>query len=221
MSLIDLFFPQTCVFCGETLVRGEKTMCLNCHKFFRYIKFCYFDYNTQFGIKQVPSEIIRRNIDIFLDHSHCKKALHSFKYGGNLFFGKQLGLLWAEHLKGVEWIEDIDFIMPISLHQKKLYKRGYNQSEVLGEVLSKKLQIPILTNVVKRKVNNPPQIYAENRWENVRDIFELKRNPGLENKHVLIIDDVITTSATTNYFVKTLRQIPNLKLSFAYLSSNC
>ena len=57
--------------------------------------------------------------------------------------------------------------------------------------------------------------------EHVRDIFELKRNPGLENKHVLIIDDVITTSATTNYFVKTLRQIPNLKLSFAYLSSNC
>lgn len=215
MSLIDLFFPQTCVFCGETLVRGEKTMCLNCHKFFRYTKNAKEEY--KYKITEMPAE----NIDIFLDHSHCKKALHSFKYGGNLFFGKQLGLLWAEHLKGVEWIEDIDFIMPISLHQKKLYKRGYNQSEVLGEVLSKKLQISILTNVVKRKVNNPPQIYAENRWENVRDIFELKRNPGLENKHVLIIDDVITTSATTNYFVKTLRQIPNLKLSFAYLSSNC
>jgi predicted amidophosphoribosyltransferase len=110
--------------------------------------------------------------------------------------------------------------MPISLHRKKLYKRGFNQSEVLGRVLSKKLKIPILTNVIKRKINNPPQIQAQNRWENVRDIFVLKRKCGLENKHILIIDDVITTSATSNYFVKTLRKIPNLKLSFAYLSSN-
>jgi ComF family protein len=146
--------------------------------------------------------------------------LHSFKYGGNIFIGKQLGSLWAEHLKEVEWIESVDLIMPISLHRKKLYKRGFNQSEVLGRVLSKKLKIPILTNVIKRKINNPPQIQAQNRWENVRDIFVLKRKCGLENKHILIIDDVITTSATSNYFVKTLRKIPNLKLSFAYLSSN-
>ena len=215
MSLIDIFFPQTCVFCGRVLVRGERIMCLNCHKFYRYPNNALTEYKHK--ITEMPFE----NIDIFLDYSYCKKALHSFKYGGNLFFGKQLGLLWAEHLKGVEWIEDIDFIMPISLHRKKLYKRGFNQSEVLGKVLSKKLQIPILTNIVKRKVNNPPQTKAENRWENVRDIFVLRRNPGLENKHVLIIDDVVTTSATTNYFVKTLRKIPNLKLSFAYLSSNC
>jgi predicted amidophosphoribosyltransferase len=91
---------------------------------------------------------------------------------------------------------------------------------VLGRILSKKLQIPLSTNVVKRIINNPPQIQSKNRWENVRDIFALKRKKGLENKHVLIIDDVITTSATTNYFVKTLREIPELKLSFAYLSSN-
>ncbi|MBR5254459.1 MAG: ComF family protein [Bacteroidales bacterium] len=215
MSLIDIFFPQTCVFCGRVLVRGERIMCLNCHKFYRYPNNALTEYKHK--ITEMPFE----NIDIFLDYSYCKKALHSFKYGGNLFFGKQLAFLWAEHLKGVEWIEDIDFIMPISLHRKKLYKRGFNQSEVLGKVLSKKLQIPILTNIVKRKVNNPPQTKAENRWENVRDIFVLRRNPGLENKHVLIIDDVVTTSATTNYFVKTLRKIPNLKLSFAYLSSNC
>lgn len=214
MSLIDIFFPQTCIFCGDILVRGERIMCLNCYKFYRYQNIAEEQY--KYKITEMPVE----NIDVFLSYAHCKTALHSFKYGGNLFLGKQLGVLWAEHLKEVEWIENIDLILPISLHRKKLYKRGYNQSEVLGRILSKKLQIPILTNVVKRKINNPPQIQAKNRWENVRDIFVLKRKANLENKHILIIDDVITTSATTNYFVKTLREIPNLKLSFAYLSSN-
>lgn len=214
MSLIDIFFPQSCVFCGESLVRGERIMCLNCYKHYRYQK------NAMLEYKHKITEVAFENFDIFLDYAHCKEALHSFKYGGNLFYGKQLGALWAEHLKAFDWIEDVDFILPITLHRKKLYKRGYNQSEVLGRVLSKKLQIPILTSVVERKVNNPPQIRAENRWENVRDIFILKRKPNLENKHVLIIDDVITTSATTNYFVKPLRQFPKLKLSFAYLSSN-
>ena len=214
MSLIDLFFPQTCVFCGKILVRGERIMCLNCYKFYRYGRNAENEY--KYKITEMPVE----HIDVFLNYAYCKDALHSFKYGGNLFLGKQLGTLWAEHLKQIEWIENIDFIMPIPLHKKKLYKRGYNQSEVLGRILSKKLQIPLSTNVVKRIINNPPQIKAKNRSENVRDIFILKRKKGLENKHVLIIDDVITTSATTNYFVKALREIPDLKLSFAYLSSN-
>lgn len=214
MSLIDIFFPQTCIFCGDILVRGERIMCLNCHAFYRYQKVAEERY--RYKITETNVE----NVDIFLDYAYCKKALHSFKYGGNLFLGKQLGTLWAEHLKQVEWIENIDLIIPIPLHRKKLYKRGYNQSEVLGRILSKKLQIPLTTNVVKRIINNPPQIQSKNRWENVRDIFALKRKKGLDNKHVLIIDDVITTSATTNYFVKTLREIPELKLSFAYLSSN-
>lgn len=214
MSLIDILFPQRCVFCDEVLVRGEKIVCLSCYKNYPYKN------NAKEKYKYKITEVAFENIDIFLDYSYCKDALHSFKYGGNIFIGKQLGSLWAEHLKDIEWIENVDFIMPISLHWKKLYKRGFNQSEVLGRVLSKKLKIPILTNVIKRKINNPPQIQTQNRWENVRDIFVLKRKEGLENKHILIIDDVITTSATSNYFVKTLRQIPNLKLSFAYLSSN-
>ncbi len=106
-------------------------MCLNCHRFYRYPK------GRESLYKYKITETNVENIDIFLDYAYCKKALHNFKYGGNLFLGKQLGKLWAEHLKEVEWIESVDFIMPITLHRKKLYKRGYNQSEVLGRVLSK------------------------------------------------------------------------------------
>ncbi len=214
MFLFDILFPKRCIFCDEVLVRGEKIHCLHCCKHYPYAKDAKLEY--QFKITEIQPE----NIDIFLDYSYCKESLHKFKYGGDLSIGKRLGSLWAEHLSTLSWIGDIDLIVPISLHRKKLYKRGFNQSEVLGRTLSKKLNIPLLTNVIQRKVNNPSQIHAKNRWENVRDIFVLKTITPLQNKHVLIIDDVITTSATTNYFAKTLRQIPEIKVSFAYLSSN-
>lgn len=214
MFLLDVLFPKRCVFCGEILVRGEKIHCLHCCKHFPYSKDARLEY--QYKITEIPIE----NIDIFLDYSYCKDSLHRFKYGRDLSIGEKLGNLWAEHLSPLSWIENVDLIIPISLHKKKLYKRGFNQSEVLGRILSKKLNIPLLTNVVQRKVNNPSQIYAKNRWENVRDIFVLKDETPLQNKHIMIIDDVITTSATTNYFAKTLRQISDIKVSFAYLSSN-
>ncbi len=214
MLLFDIFFPRRCLFCGQVLVKGEKNVCLNCHKHFPYKANAEEEYRLKI------TEVAFENLDIFLDYAHCKTPIHRFKYGDDITSGRLLADLWAEHLKEKDWIKDIDLIIPIPLHRKKLYKRGFNQSEVLARVLSKRLGIPIVTNLVKRKVNNSPQITAENRWENVRDVFALKRKLNLENKHILIIDDVITTSATSNYFVKTLRGIKNLKVSFAYLSSN-
>lgn len=214
MLLFDIFLPKRCVFCGKLLVKYEQNVCLNCYKYFPYTKDAKEEY------KYKITEVDFQNFDIFLDYSYCKKPIHRFKYGGEISVGKVLGKLWADHLIEKEWIKDIDLIMPITLHNKKLYKRGYNQSEILGRVLSKKLNIPIETSIVKREINNPPQTTAENRWENVRDIFVLKNKNYLENKHILIIDDVITTSATTNYFVKPLRSVSNLRISFAFLSSN-
>lgn len=214
MFLFDIFFPKRCLFCGQVLVKGEKNVCLNCYKYFPYKA------NAEEEYRYKITEVAFEHLDIFLDYAHCKTPIHRFKYGGDITIGRLLASLWAEYLKEKEWIKEIDLIIPIPLHRNKLYERGFNQSEVLGNVLSKRLGVPIVTNLVKRKVNNPPQITAENRWENVRDVFALKRKPDLENKHILIIDDVITTSATSNYFVKTLREIKNLKVSFAYLSSN-
>ena len=80
-------------------------MCLNCYKFYRYGRNAESEY--KYKITEMPVE----HIDVFLNYSYCKDALHSFKYGGNLFLGKQLGTLWAEHLKQIEWIENIDFLI--------------------------------------------------------------------------------------------------------------
>ncbi len=159
------------------------------------------------------------NIDIFLSYHYCEKAVWDFKYRSDLYKGRQLANRWAKHLKTIDWIEQIDMIVPIPLHPLKLRERGFNQTEYLGRRLSKLLGIPICTNAIRRKHNNPPQVKSQERWLNTKDIFVPKNTKPLSNKHILVIDDLITTSATTNYFLDALKGVEGLRVSLAYLAS--
>ena len=159
---------------------------------------------------------------MFVSYEYCKVALWDFKYRGNIHKGRWLGKIWGEHLKGLEWINEIDYIIPTPLHWKKLKNRGFNQSEILGRVLSKKLNIPIRTRDLKRQLNNKPQVHSDDRWKNVRNVFKLrslKRSQCLNGKTLLIIDDVITSSATINEVLEALRPI-KAKIYLAFLASH-
>lgn len=213
---LNFLFPRRCVICNSILVGGEKDLCLGCLYIKPYIGNPYRKYKQHITPK--PFE----QIDVFLSYDYCKIALWDFKYRGNIHKGHWLGKIWADHLKGFEWINEIDYIIPTPLHWKKLRNRGFNQSEILGRVLSKRLNIPIRTRVLKRQLNNRSQVSSDDRWKNVRNVFKLrslKRSQYLNGKTLLIIDDVITSSATINEVLEALRPI-KAKIYLAFLASH-
>ncbi len=213
---LNFLFPKRCIICNSILVGGEKDLCLSCLYVSPYIGKPNKKYKDRITAK--PFE----QIDVFLAYDYCKIALWDFKYRANIHKGRWLGKLWAEHLSGFEWINEIDYIIPVPLHWRKLRERGFNQSEFLGRILSKRLNIPLRTHDLKRQVNNKSQVNSDDRWKNVRKIFRLRKlqkSQCLNGKSLLIIDDVITSSATVNEVLDALRPL-NVKIYLAFLTSH-
>ncbi|MDA3616689.1 phosphoribosyltransferase family protein [Chitinophagaceae bacterium LY-5] len=147
--------------------------------------------------------------------SLAQQLIHALKYKNRrdvgLFLGKQMGLGIRHH----DLIASVDGLVPLPLHAKKLRKRGYNQASVLAEGVASIINKPILDNATTRRVHNATQTKKSRmgRWLNVEHIFDIKNPEELENKHLLIIDDVVTTGATIEAFGELLERLPNTRIS--------
>lgn len=216
--IVNLFYPRVCAACGNLLMSKEETVCLSC----RYLlpKTLYEKnadnplaqmFYGQINFHAVTAEFF------FSKTGKVQHLLHQLKYEGNkdagFFLGQQLG----ESIKETELFQEIDYIIPIPLHPKKEHIRGYNQSHVIAQGVEDVTEIPIMKDCLYRKVFTSTQTKKsrEERWDNVKDIFDIKNGERLKGQHVLLIDDVLTTGATLMAAGKTLSQIPDIKISVA------
>ncbi len=156
----------------------------------------------------------------FRKGSMAQTLMHQFKYKGKKDIGIQLGRYFGQQLAEADWTIDIDFLVPVPLHWKKQKTRGFNQSEIIARGMEKATGIPVNTNLVKRMIENPSQTTKSRleRWENVEHIFEVKANLSMKGKHVVLVDDVITTGATLEACANKLIQSQGAKISFATLA---
>ena len=131
-----------------------------------------------------------------------------------------IGELYALDLKNVKTLDDIDVIIPIPLHPKKLKSRGFNQSEWFAKGLAKILEKPLDLNSFERVHETSTQTKKKKyqRWENVEGIFNLKDKKALINKHLLLVDDVITTGATIEAAWMALKDVEGIKVSVASIA---
>ncbi|MDR0789784.1 MAG: ComF family protein [Bacteroidales bacterium] len=163
------------------------------------------------------------HITIFLEFQHgsvTQSLIHRFKYYEKVYLGKYLVELWAAKLQTIDWIKDIDVIVPLPLHWRKKIKRGYNQSEVLARYLARALHKPVVTNsLIRHKYTKSQASQALDRWENMKDVFSLAKAQQLKGKHVLIIDDVVTTGASITNCVKAIYCAKPSAVSIASLSA--
>lgn len=157
---------------------------------------------------------------LFEKSGKVQKLLHSIKYKNNKALAEQLGIWYAQSLKDYNEIAKADVIIPVPLHAKKQKQRGFNQSEEFAKGLSAELNIPINTANLFRNSFTETQTRKKKfeRWENVKDKFELKNPAQLEHKTILLVDDVITTGATIDACYEALKNVPGIKVSVLSLA---
>jgi len=149
-----------------------------------------------------------------------QQLIHQLKYKGNQEIGIYLGKLMGEQLLNSGRFNHIDVIIPLPMHPDKQKKRGYNQAEILANGLSQKMNIPVLNKIILRSKKTSTQTKKQRleRWTNVDGTFEIQNVQSIIGKHILLIDDVITTGATLEACSNTILSIENTKLSIAVLA---
>ena len=217
-SILNLFYPRVCAACGEPLLKDEETVCLKCR--FLLPKTGY-ESNPDNPLAQAFYGRVRFHAVtacyFFSKSGKVQHIIHELKYKGNqeagLFLGQQLG----ETIKDAPLFQGIDYLIPVPLHPKRENQRGYNQSLLIVQGIHEVTGIPIGDKYLIRVVYNETQTRksAEERYKNVRDIFELRFAEELKGKHVLLIDDVLTTGATLESCAHQLENIPGIIISAA------
>ncbi|MEA3318344.1 MAG: ComF family protein [Bacteroidota bacterium] len=218
-DFLNLFYPDLCVVCGEHLLSQEKYICTSC---------MYNLPKTKFHIdKDNPVAQLfwgRANLEnasafyYYTKGSKYQKMIHKFKYHGLKEIGYVLGKAFGNELINSDF-KNIDIIMPVPLHPKKLRKRGYNQSDWIAMGLSKTMGKKVDCKSLYRNTHTSTQTNKSrfDRWKNVENIFGIKNKDKLSNLHILLVDDVVTTGSTLEACANIILEIPDTKVSIATL----
>ncbi len=217
-DLLHLFFPHYCTGCGSDIVEDGQMLCLQCVAKLPETNFFQVENNpvekTFFGRLKLESA---GAAFYFTKDSLVQHLITELKYQGNKEIGSYLGKLTALEMQKTDRFNSVDCLIPLPLNEKKLFRRGYNQAAVIAEGMASVLNIPVIDKFVKRKLFTETQTKKDriSRWQSMQDVFEVTDSAILENKHVLLVDDIVTTGATLEACGNTMLQIPNLKLSIA------
>ncbi|GHT12365.1 amidophosphoribosyltransferase [Bacteroidia bacterium] len=221
-DFFQLLFPNRCEACGTHLVKGEQEICLHCQQ--QIPKTHYWQQKgnivEQFFWGRVPIETASSFFH-FSKGSKYRKLLHNLKYNHSPQIGVALGSLYGAELKALPHYADLAAIVPVPLHPKRFKHRGYNQSERIGYGLSQSMQVPMFDDAIVRARYNETQTKKnrEERLQNVQNIFAASNTvQHLQGKHVLVVDDVLTTGATLEVCIQALLQSVDCRVSVATLA---
>lgn len=219
-SFLDIIVPRTCSVCGRRLGLDENAICNVC---LLHLPLTHFDANPY---DNEMAKVFWGRIKHFekafamiyhLSHSDSAHPIYKLKYGNKPDIGIDLGLFIGRILKESGFFDDIDAILPMPLAKKRLRQRGYNQSEMIATGLHDVSRLPVLHNVVRRISFNGSQT-DKGRWDralNVDNAFELIDDTKIKGRHVLIVDDVVTTGATVCSLARQLETVDGVRISVA------
>lgn len=220
-DFISLFFPRLCAACNTALLRHEEILCTLCLHQLPKTNFHTQENNTlsQIFWGRVPIEHAAAWC-FFHKGSKIQHLIHLMKYNEKQEIGQYLGTIYGRELMLSPFFHDVDVIIPVPLHPKRKRKRGYNQSEWIAKGLSETMKIPVDSKTLIRTTASESQTKKSRfrRWENVKEIFSVTNFTLLQNKHILLVDDVLTTGATIESCATELLKIKGVKISVAALA---
>jgi len=223
-DLLGLFFERRCIVCGRRLVDGERDICIACRYSAPLTGFAAEADNPLFrrfwGV--VPVERAAALL-FFIRGSEWRRTIHSFKYEGRWGSARALGRWLGEELDAGGLFATVDTAVPVPLHPGRRLRRGYNQSEYAARGIADVLGIGVDTRALVRRRDNPSQttLRDEEKRANVRDLFAVRRPERLRGRHILLVDDVITSGETVTACIEAIvSAVPDCRISVACIAAS-
>lgn len=218
-AMFDLLIPRTCIVCGRKLNLHEKYLCLHCASDMPLTRFGLMIHNP---MADKFNEAVQKGLDdswhqevyacasalfYYEDESGYRHIPHQIKYQGNIPAGRYFGRMLGRQLLTAEWISDVDIVIPVPLHWKRRWSRGYNQAEIIARGVAAELAVPIRTDILRRvrRTHTQTRLDVSQKSVNVAGAFKVEVIvPDL--KHILLVDDVFTTGSTLHACFQALRE---------------
>lgn len=217
VRLINLVAPRQCAMCGCRLGIGEDVICTACNIELPRTGYAATPYDNEMAKLFWGRMPVEKAAALFFyrAHSDASKIIYRLKYMNHPETGELMGRMIAKGFAAHRFFDGIDAIVPVPLAKKRKRERGYNQSLEIARGVSQITRLPIISNAVKRKSFKGSQTQMS-RWqrnENVEGEFILKDSEAVKGKHILIIDDVVTTGATVISCATELAKAGGVKFS--------
>ena len=220
-EFLSLFFPRVCHSCGKALFMHEKALCTTCLHLLPATK-------SHLDARSDADQVFWGRVQLkkvsacyyYTRNGKVQRLVHALKYRGMMDVGMAVGAHYGRDLKKSGYYRQIDMIIPVPLHPRKLRKRGFNQSEVFARGLSETMGIPVECRQLVRLKASQTQTRKSrfSRWQNVEGIFAVRDPDALSHKRVLLVDDVITTGATIEACSRALQKAENIKIHVAAMA---
>ena len=218
-GLAHLVYPRLCEGCSKPLLAEEEVLCLTCNVYHLPRTAYHHIADNETAMRFAGRVRLERatSFAYFTPDGLLQHLLHRLKYDGKQYIGTYLGKQLGYDLVQIDWQKGIDAIIPVPLHPEKEAARGYNQSKLLAEGMGDVLGLPVITTALQRIKNTESQTQKtrEERIENMQDAFVVADAAAIAGKHLLLIDDVLTTGATLEACALALKTVPEVCISIA------
>ncbi|MBK7432727.1 MAG: ComF family protein [Chitinophagaceae bacterium] len=220
-ATLHLFYPHLCQGCGSDLLQNKDLLCTRCIHELPLTGFATWAGNPveKYFWGRIPVQAAHSQF-YFTKDTLIQHLIHQLKYKSNKAIGRLLGEMMAESLLLSGRFPSIDYLVPLPLFPEKEHRRGYNQAAVICEGMSVVMQVPVNNDLVVRRRSTETQTrkHRTERWQNVESSFALSRNDPSDGKHILLVDDVVTTGATLEACGRIILNEPGNRLSIATLA---
>ena len=220
-DFFSLLFPRLCYACGNQLMRNESLICTECFVVIPRTNYHFIEDNPVAQLFWGRCLIEKAAAFSYYNKgSRIRKLIHNLKYNGIREIGYDLGRLYGLSLKTSGFINDIDIIIPVPLHPVKKRIRGFNQSETISMGIADATHLPVDLKSLARVLVSATQTKRSRyeRWTNVEGIFQVIDSKSIMGKHILLVDDVITTGSTIESCTNELLKIEGVKVSAVALA---
>lgn len=220
-DFLSLLFPRLCYACGNHLLRNERLICTECFVLIPRTNYHLDENNPVAQLFWGRCKIEKAAAFSFYNRgSRIRNLIHNLKYKGIKEIGYELGKIYGSILHTSGFTSGIDLIVPVPLHLSKERQRGFNQSEIISAGLSEATGLPVDAKVLERIIITGTQTRRSRyeRWVNVEGIFNVTDTLKIAGKHILLVDDVITTGSTLESCVNEILKTGGTKVSVVALA---
>ncbi|PTX44763.1 ComF family protein [Christiangramia gaetbulicola] len=220
-DFVNLLYPTVCHICEAELLKNEQILCTSC---LHDLPVTRYHLDNENPVKKVFYGRVKIEKATSLLHFRKKSGvqhlIHDLKYRGHREIGTYLGKWLGEELSQIPEYLEIDLVIPVPLHKSRLKERGYNQVENFGKEIARSIDAEYRDDILLKISSTQTQTFKDrlSRWGKLEETLIIKNAEAVANKHILIVDDLVTTGSTIEACAHKLFEVPDIKLSVATMA---